>query len=261
MTVEGAYRISRVDLRGKRAIVTGARHGLGAETARALAAAGASVALCARSAGDCAQVVDEICLAGGTAFEMELDVSRLSEVPARIELAAARLGGIDILINNAATIDPMALLADLDVEAFDYSCRVNLSGPVAVTCAAWKFLGGAGRVVNLLSGAAVKPVTGWAAYCASKAGLLMITRMINLEGNASGIRAFGFAPGLVDTDMQASIRKTGINEISKLPRSALLPPSEPAAVIAWLVSGAVDDLAGEMLDIRDENLQRRMCSP
>jgi NAD(P)-dependent dehydrogenase (short-subunit alcohol dehydrogenase family) len=245
-------------LEGKKALVTGARHGIGGRTAVALAEAGAIVAVCGRKAGDCDAIVEEITGSGGKAFDHSLDVADLAAVAGRMAAAAEKLGGLDIVVNNAGVIEPMATIDRLDPLAFDRACRINLSGAAAVTAAAWPHLKGRGRVVNLLSGAGVQPMEGWAAYCASKAGLHMLTRSIDLEGKPHGIRAFSFAPGVVDTDMQTAIRAAKINRISDIPRETLAAPERPAAMIAWLVSGAADDLAGVMVDIRDPEVLKRI---
>ena len=100
---------------------------------------------------------------------------------------------------------------------------------------------------------------GWAAYCSSKAALLMLTRSIDEEGKAHGIRCFGIAPGLVDTAMQASIRAAGINEVSQIPQERLADPRVSAGAIAWLASGAGDDRAGTMVDIRDADFMAKVA--
>lgn len=244
-------------LAGKVALVTGARTGLGAATAEVLAAAGAAVIATGRQPGDCTDVVARINASGGKATDLALDVADLAAIPGRVAAAVALHGRIDVLVNNAATIAPMARLAGLDAAAFDRAMTVNVSGPAALVAALWPHLGG-GRVINVVSGAANRPLSGWAAYCASKAALLMLTRSIALEGGDAGILAFGFAPGLVDTGMQAGIRAARINEISDIPREKLLPPGRPAAAIAWLASGRGDDLAGEYVDIRAQGLLARV---
>jgi len=247
-----------VDLSGRTAIVTGARHGIGAATAKALAEAGAIVAVCGRRQGDCTAVVAAITAAGGKAFDARLDVADLADVKGRIEEIAGRLGRLDIVVNNAATIEPMATIADLDAEKFDRAMRINVSGAAALVSAAWPHLAGHGRVVNLLSGAATRPVHGWAAYCSGKAALLMLTRAIDEEGKVFGIRCFGIAPGLVDTAMQASIRAAGINEVSKIPQENLSDPAISADAIAWLASGEGDDYAGAMVDVRDADFMAQV---
>ena len=83
----------------------------------------------------------------------------------------------------------------------------------------------------------------------------MLTRSVHMEYGDKGIRVFGLAPGVVDTDMQGAIRASGINPVSKLPRASLAPPVEPARAIAWLCTPAADALAGQELDIRAPDLR------
>jgi NAD(P)-dependent dehydrogenase (short-subunit alcohol dehydrogenase family) len=247
-----------IDLSGKAALVTGARHGIGGAAALALAKAGATVAVCGRRPGDCNEAVAALEAAGGKAFDHALDVSDLGAIRARIDAAAERLGRLDIVVNNAGIVDPMALIAEVDPLAFDAAMRINVTGPAAIISAAWPHFRDGGRIVNVLSGAAVRPMTGWAAYCASKAALLMLTQSVELEGATSGIRCFGLSPGLVDTAMQDAIRRTRLNAISDVPRENLTTPDAAATAIGWLASGLGDDLAGTMVDVRHEGFRHRV---
>lgn len=246
-------------LSGKVALVTGARTGLGAATVLALAGLGAIVVAAGRRPGDCAPLVATAAATGGIVRDRPIDVSNLGAIPGRIDAILQEFGRADILINNAGTIEPMAPIAGLDGPAFDAALRTNVSGPATLVAALWPHLAG-GRVINVVSGAANRAINGWAAYCASKAALLMLTNSIALEGAEKGIKAFAFAPGLVNTAMQASIRKTALNEIARIPPDTLLPPERPAAVIAWLAAGAGDDLAGRYLDIREPGLRERVTT-
>ncbi|WP_136615883.1 MULTISPECIES: SDR family NAD(P)-dependent oxidoreductase [Mesorhizobium] len=246
-------------LDGKVALVTGARTGLGAATVVALAKLGATVIASGRHAGDCSAVVDAVTVTGGVASDFMLDVADLDAIPHRVAEALKLHGRIDILVNNAATIAPMARLVELDAGAFDAALTLNVSGPAALTTALWPHFGG-GRIVNIVSGAATRAMSGWAAYCASKAALLMLTRSIQLEGEASGILGFALAPGLVDTGMQAAIRDARINAVSDIPRENLDPPERAAQAIAWLATGLADDLAGDYVDVRQPGLQERVTA-
>ncbi len=83
----------------------------------------------------------------------------------------------------------------------------------------------------------------------------MLTKSVHLEYGAQGIRVFGFAPGVVDTEMQVAIRASGINPVSQIPRASLAPPDQPGQAIAWLCTPAADPLAGQELDIRAPDLR------
>jgi NAD(P)-dependent dehydrogenase (short-subunit alcohol dehydrogenase family) len=235
-------------LSGQSALVTGGAGGIGLATCRALAALGASVTFTARTPRslETAQAV----LAG-------MAEGVLCDITDRKALAALAGRGFDILINNAATVDPIGRITDLSVEAFSASIETNLVAQFDAIrlCLPAMVARGRGTVINVSSGAAHRPQEGWSAYCAGKAGLAMLTRSVDLEYGGQGIRAFGLAPGVVDTAMQGTIRASGINPVSQLPRSALAAPAVPAQVLAWLCTSAADPLIGKELDIRDPDLR------
>jgi NAD(P)-dependent dehydrogenase (short-subunit alcohol dehydrogenase family) len=114
-----------------------------------------------------------------------------------------------------------------------------------------------GGIINLSSGAVHRPLDGWIAYCAAKAGVAMLTRSVALEAGDCRVRVYGFQPGVVDTDMQGLIRDSGLNEVSRLPRERLADTSEFARVIAWLCTDEAADLAGKELSISNQQLRRR----
>ena len=188
------------------------------------------------------------------------DVADRDAVRAMVERAKDRFGGVDILVNNAGVLEPIAVAGDAEEAAWARNIQVNLIG--AYHCVRAVLPGmiaqGGGTIVNLSSGAAHRALEGWSAYCAAKAGLAMLTKSIALEHAGEGIRVFGFAPGTTDTDMQGIIRASGVNPISKLKRSDLVPVHEPAVAIAYLCSAAADDLAGTEMSLNEPGLRRRI---
>ncbi|WP_149587574.1 SDR family NAD(P)-dependent oxidoreductase [Tabrizicola flagellatus] len=231
-------------LSGKTALVTGGNRGIGLATVRALAEAGAEVHFTTRSAANLAAARREL-------GEIPA-IGHLADMTDRIAMTTLLERGFDILVNNAAVIGPIGRILDVSAEDWARSIDINLTSAFHATqrALAGMVARGGGTIVNISSGAAHRPQEGWSAYCAGKAGLAMLTRSIHLEYGAQGVRVFGFAPGVVDTDMQGAIRASGINPVSRIPRSDLAPPDQPARAIAWLCTPEADALAGQELDIR-----------
>lgn len=236
-------------LTGKTALVTGGNRGIGLATVRALAEAGAEVHFTARSAANIAAAQRELGDIRATGHH--------ANMTDRIAMATVLDHGFDILVNNAAVIAPIGRILDVSAEDWTTSIDINLTSAFHATQRALRQMvaNGGGTIVNISSGAAHRPQEGWSAYCAGKAGLAMLTRSVHLEYGQQGIRVFGFAPGVVDTDMQGAIRASGINPVSKLPRESLALAQEPARAIAWLCTPAAAPLAGQELDVRNPDLR------
>ena len=236
-------------LTGKTALVTGGNRGIGLATVRALAEAGAKVHFTARSAANIAAAQRELGDIRATGNH--------ANMTDRISMATVLYHVFDILVNNSAVISPIGRILDISAEDWATSIDINLSSAFHATQRALRQMvaKGGGTIVNISSGAAHRPQEGWSAYCAGKAGLAMLTRSVHLEYGGHGIRIFGFAPGVVDTDMQGAIRASGINPVSKLPRESLAPAADPARAIVWLCTAAADPLAGQELDVRNPDLR------
>jgi NAD(P)-dependent dehydrogenase (short-subunit alcohol dehydrogenase family) len=216
--------------------------------------------LVARDEKRALQLAEEIVANGRQAMAMSCDVSDYGSVQRVVEETERRLGRIDILVNNAGVIEPIGALAESDAAAWRRSIEVNLVGAYHSARATLPQMleAGHGTVINVSSGAARRPLEGWSAYCAGKAGLAMLTEAIALECTDAGIRVFGLAPGVVDTDMQATIRASGINRISQIRQIDLAPVGHPAAAIYYLCTAAADDLAGKELALDDPDFRRRV---
>ena len=246
--------MSPLPLSGQSALVTGGAGGIGIATCRALAALGATVTFTARSAESLATAQTVL---GSAATGVLCDIAN------REQLAEVMAQGFDILVNNAATIAPIGRITDLTTSAFSASIETNLTAQFNAIrlCLPAMLARGAGTIVNVSSGAAHRPQEGWSAYCAGKAGMAMLTKSVHLEYGAQGTRCFGIAPGVVDTQMQAAIRASGLNPVSKIPRADLAPADQPGRAIAWLCTDAADPLIGAELDIRDPDLRAAVGLP
>ncbi|MEO0361313.1 MAG: SDR family oxidoreductase, partial [Pseudomonadota bacterium] len=223
-------------LEGKSAVVTGASRGIGAATARTLAAAGAAVVLAARSSEEIERLTAEIREAGGRAEAVTCDVARHEDVEAALAKAEEAFGGLDILVNNAGIIEPIARIEALDPEDFGRVIDVNVKGVFHGMRAALPRMqaAGGGVIVNISSGAAVNALEGWSHYCASKAAALALTRCGEKENEGSPVRVVGLSPGTVATEMQVAIKASGVNPVSQLARGVHISPEWVAEAIAWL---------------------------
>lgn len=242
-------------MQGKVVVITGASRGIGAATARAFAQAGANLALLARSGAEVEALAAEI---GPQAMALRCDVSDWAQVQAAMAAVQARFGRLDVLINNAGVIEPIAGLADADPEAFGRAIDINLKGVFHGMRAALPIMQaqGAGTIITVSSGAAVNPMEGWGAYCSAKAGALMLTRVAHLEEAARGLRVLGLSPGTVATDMQVKIKASGVNPVSQLDFSVHIPADWPAKCLLWMCGPAADAWLGKDVSLRDEAVRR-----
>ena len=242
---------------GKTVMITGASRGIGEAAARIFAEAGANVVLTARGLDRIAAIAGEI---GDRALAVPCDVSDFAAVEAAVAKAADAFGPIDVLINNAGAIDPIAHLSVSDPEAWGHVIDINLKGVYYGMRAVLPGMieRGSGTILTVSSGAAHGPVEAWSHYCASKAGAAMLTRMVDKENRQDGIRAMGLSPGTVATEMQREIKASGVNPVSKLDWSDHIPPEWPARALLWMCGGDSDDFVGEEISLRDEGIRRRV---
>jgi NAD(P)-dependent dehydrogenase (short-subunit alcohol dehydrogenase family) len=198
-------------LDGRVALVTGAGRGIGREIAIGLAAAGAQVALVARTAQQLDEVAHVISAAGGIAVAMPVDISDVPAASAVVVDIVSRLGRIDALVNNAAVVAPLGPTASLDPALVDAALKLNVTAVVVLTGLVLPGMlrNGWGRIVNISSGIAQHPagMVGGTVYAASKAALEAHTLNLAAELDGTGVTANVYRPGAVDTAMQAWIRE------------------------------------------------------
>jgi len=232
--------------------ITGASRGIGAAAARVFAAAGARVALLARSEAEIATLAAEI--GRDRAMALPCDVADAGQVTTALGRVATEFGGLDVLINNAGVIDPIARITEAAPEDWGRAIDINLKGVFHGMHAAIPLMRarGSGTIITVSSGAAHRPLEGWSAYCAAKAGAAMLTRAAHLEEAANGLRIMGLSPGTVATDMQVKIRASGINPVSQIDPGAHIPPDWPARALLWMCGPGGDDWLGEEVSLRDE---------
>ncbi|MEM7634461.1 MAG: SDR family oxidoreductase [Pseudomonadota bacterium] len=250
-------------LDGKTAIVTGASRGIGAAAARQLAAEGVSVLLAARTSSEIEEVAQDIRNQGGTAQTVTCDVSSYPQVAAMVARCKQDFGRVDILVNNAGLIDPIARLGDADPDEWAKVADVNYKGVFFGLRAALPEMAaqGSGTIINISSGAAYGPMEGWSHYCSSKAAAAMLTRCADKEYADKGIRVVGLSPGTVATDMQVSIKASGINPVSQLDPSVHIPADWVGKAIVWLCTDGAEEFAGQDFSLKSDEGRARVGLP
>ena len=237
-------------LSGRTAIVTGASRGIGAATARALDRAGARVALVARGTDQLAAVADTL------VNDPVVIAADLAETDAAKEIAGhalATLGGIDILVNNAAAAARLPTI-ETDAAVIDLMLAVNVRAPLLLIAALLPSMierGGA-SIINLSSVSGLVGTPRRAAYAASKGAIDAATRSLAMEMGPSGIRVNSIAPGVVDTDMWAKNKAVPgvVESIEKLtPLGRWATPEDIADVVAFLASDASRFITGETIAV------------
>ena len=241
------------EMSGKTVAITGASRGIGAAAARAFAEAGANVALLARSKDALMDLAQEI---GPQALAISCDVSSFESVQSAVQQTRSHFGGLDVLINNAGVIEPIAMLDTTDPTAWSRAIDVNLKGVYHGMRAVMPRMISEkkGTILTISSGAAHNALEGWSAYCSSKAGAAMLTACADREGRGKGLRVMGLSPGTVATGMQKEIRASGVNPVSQLDWSDHIPAEWPAKALVWMCTSKADAYIGQEISLRDPDI-------
>ena len=241
---------------GQVVAITGASRGIGLEAARAFVAAGASVALLARDGAALETLAESL---GPQALALPCDVSEAAALSAALAQAQGHFGRLDVMINNAGVIDPIARIESADAAAWGRALDINLKGVFHGMQAALPILRaqGGGTVITLSSGAAHRPLEGWSAYCAAKAGAAMLSRALH-EEEGHWLRVLSLSPGTVATDMQRAIRASGVNAVSRIDWAEHIPADWPARALVWMCSPAADRWRGQEVSLRDAAIRREL---
>ena len=245
-----------MSLAGRRAVVTGAGRGLGAQIVRRLAEAGADVV-----AGDldeaAARAVAEECDGRvGRVLPVRLDVGDTASLVAAADMALSELGGLDIWVNNAGIFPTTGPAIDADDEFVDRMLHVNVRGTYAGAREAARRMTNGGVIVNLTSTAGFKASTGISAYVASKHAVVGITKALALELGPLGIRVLAVAPTIIDTpgvrDQMAPLAEAGVDveaRVAANPLGRMGVPDDVARVVLFCCTDMAAFMTGSTVAV------------
>ncbi len=257
------FRSDRTKLAGHVALVTGSGRGLGRAYAQTLAAAGAAVAVTARTESELRETVQLIEQNGGRALAVTADVTDPNAVTHMVTSVEQQLGPVDLLVNNAGLLRAIGKVAEIEEDAWWREIEVNLRGPFLCTRAVLPGMiaRGHGRIINLASGAGLAPIEAGSAYCVSKAALIRFSENLALETREHGIAVFAIDPGTVRTPMNeymltSAVVRQRAPEIQQwfeglYAEGRDTPIEESVALILFLASGKADALSGRFIGVKD----------
>lgn len=242
------------NLTGKVAVITGASRGIGEAIAHAYARAGASVVLASRKQADLDEVAAEITAAGGRALAVAAHTGSDEAVNALVARATKAFGGVDIVVNNAATNPHFGPVMTAEESHWDKIFDVNVKGyfRVAKACAASMQARGGGKIINIASVAGLHPQPGMGVYCVSKAAVIMLTQVLAAELAPHNIQVNAIAPGFIKTKFSQALWDNpalyaGITKL--IPQGRMAEPEELTGMALYLATAASSFTTGGIFTV------------
>jgi NAD(P)-dependent dehydrogenase (short-subunit alcohol dehydrogenase family) len=234
---------SAFDLHGKVAVITGASKGIGEAIARYLAAFGAQVVISSRKQSDLDALADEMRASGAQVAAIAAHAGEMAQLRELVEKTVAAFGGIDILVNNAATNPVFGPSLECSEAALDKILQINVKAPFELAKMAHPSMKarGGGSVINISSIAGISPDPGLGMYSVSKASLNMLTKVLAKEWGPDGIRVNAICPGLIKTKFSEALWSNDkiLDRFTKhLPIARMGTVDEVAGMALYLASGA-----------------------
>jgi len=237
-------------LNGRAALVTGASRGIGAAIARRFAAEGAAVAITYLNSPESAQaVLDDISAHGVAGAAIRADAGSADEMRAAVATARERLGGLNILVNNAGVFDGKPLPDTADAN-FERSVAVNLRGPYAASLAAAEGMGAGDTIINMASCFGLRaPSPGLGLYAMTKFGLIGLTRGLARDLGSRGITVNAIAPGPIETDMNPAEGRSARLMAMMTALGRYGGPEDVAGLAVYLASADAGYVTGTVMSV------------
>lgn len=239
-------------LEGKKAIVTGASRGIGRTIAETLAAAGAEVCICSRKVESLEETAAAIRANGGKVLPLACHVGKTDQVKEFLKQVQGEWGFIDILVNNAATNPIFGPILMSDETALEKIIATNLKGPYLLSLELGKLMlkQNKGSIVNVASTAGITPAMGLGLYSVSKAGLIMLTKVMAAEWGSANIRVNAVCPGVVKTKFSQALWSNDVilkQVTSTTPMGRIAESDEVASAVLFFASDASKFITGQTL--------------
>jgi NAD(P)-dependent dehydrogenase (short-subunit alcohol dehydrogenase family) len=240
------------ELTGKTAIVTGASRGIGKAIAKGFAKAGADLILVSRNLSALERVAKEIEDTGRKAHPMAVDIGNPEEIQSAIGTMMKIFPRIDILVNNAGISPILKKAEEMDLKAWEEILRVNLTGTFLFCQTVGKVMiqQGGGKIINMVSVGAVVGFPRQIAYCATKGGILQLTKVLAIEWARHNIQVNAIGPAYLETELTKGMRESKIiseNLLQRTPMGRFGKPEEIVGAAIYLASDTSSYVTGQTL--------------
>lgn len=237
-------------LKGKTALVTGASRGIGKAIAKAFAKAGADLVLVSRNSKSLGNVSKEISRLGRKALPIVADIGIADEIKKAVDEALLVFPRIDILVNNAGISPALKRAEELSLHEWEEILRVNLTGTFLFCQTVGKVMiqQGGGKIINMVSVGAVVGFPRQVGYCASKGGILQLTKVLALDWVRFNIQVNAIGPSYIETDLTQGMRESKViseNLLSRTPMARFGKPEEVVGAALFLASDGSSYVTGQ----------------